>query len=97
METPSSEPCMNTLRIKVLMRMWNSLPPDADCSTRKSISASLQELCLKHPEGGEELLSEVMSLCNDSKSCCDIEEAKIWEYLEEITGKKPVTPDIVSK
>lgn len=86
METSNQQPCMNTLRIKVLARMWSSLPQDSDCAARRSISQSLQELCIKHPEGGKLLLAEIVSLCKDSKSCCDIEETKVWDYLEELAS-----------
>lgn len=73
-------PCMGTLTLRVVVKMWNSLPADADCTVRKTVAGQISRILDSQPSGST-VMQQTLLFAQDKCTSCDAEEKQAWEYI----------------
>lgn len=89
-------PCMGTLSLRVVVKMWSSLPENEECSGRKEVSTKLMELLDKYPSGGHPFLIAALTLAEKQIRSCKESEAAMWDYVASVVRPRLETVKITA-
>lgn len=78
-------PCVGTLSLRVVIRMWGELTDSAENTERKAVASTLSDFLNRHPEGGRLFLDGVVE--EGTRSIERGEQVEIWSYVTNLAQR----------